>query len=286
MDISVGRESEFEHAAAAWAEGVRSELRFWRKQLRLAANGKCPELVGRTTPNRPVLAALRDCIPDHNECRILDVGAGPLSLCGSHLDGRRKITVVPIDPLASFYGPICREFGIIPPIATEFGFAEDVSAQFAEGSFDIAFSVNALDHTINPVGAITEMLIVTKIGGTIYLNHALNEGALEGYRGFHQWNFAQEGDEFVIWNRKGSTSNISRLLAGVADIEVRTEGTRVCVYITKLAEPVDDLIAFHRLRRAAHLKAFVLYIAENQLPPPFGGPDVRRRALKTVFRMR
>jgi SAM-dependent methyltransferase len=67
--------------------------------------------------------------------------------------------------------------------------------------FDLAYAVNALDHSYDPLAVIAAMLRATKRGGWLALDHYVDEAEYEGYAGLHQWNFRAEGGEFVIWNK-------------------------------------------------------------------------------------
>lgn len=262
------RDEQFTRSVTAWADGVRSELRFWRKHLGLVARGRNPEYVQRLAPDRPVIAELAPLISGPN-CCILDVGAGAITACGTTMAGK-VISVVPIDPLASFYDQIRREFGIGTTVPTQFGFAEDLSAQFTEESFDIAFSINALDHAIDPIGAIVEMLVVLKTGGTIFIGSKPNEAEVECYHGMHQWNFCDQNGDFVIWNRE-VRHNMTHVLSSCASVRTESRDGMLHVYIRKLLSPVSDLAAFHRSRRALYLPAVLRFMVENQLPPPLEG---------------
>jgi len=80
-------------------------------------------------------------------------------------------------------------YNITPPVRTEKCDGEELSKKFQEGSFDIVYSSNAIDHMYNPLRCITEMVWVVTKGGHIILR--FNEMAAEFNRnaGLHQWNF-------------------------------------------------------------------------------------------------
>ncbi len=50
--------------------------------------------------------------------RILDVGAGPLTVLGKRLTGV-QIDITAVDPLAGDYGTLLQRHGIAPPIRTQ-----------------------------------------------------------------------------------------------------------------------------------------------------------------------
>ena len=71
-------------------------------------------------------------------------------------------------------------------------------AQFGEKQFDIVHGQNCIDHTVNPLEAIRQMLAVTKPGGFVVLYHAENEGKNKSYKQLHKWDFTCESDHFLI----------------------------------------------------------------------------------------
>jgi hypothetical protein len=53
------------------------------------------------------------------EVAILDVGAGPLTILGKRYPGK-SLRITPVDPLAREYDRLLAEFGVVPPIRTDF----------------------------------------------------------------------------------------------------------------------------------------------------------------------
>jgi SAM-dependent methyltransferase len=103
-----------------------------------------------------------------------------------------------VDTLGDEYQKLLKKYGVVPLVPTQQLDAEKLSERFAPDTFDIAHARNCLDHSYDPVLAIEQMLLVTKPGGVVALVHSHNEGAVELYRGLHQWNFRKEGDRFLI----------------------------------------------------------------------------------------
>ena len=97
-------------------------------------------------------------------------------------------------------------------------FAEHLSAYFPAHYFDVTHARNALDHAVNPLRALMEMLEVTRRGGIIFTDHSRNEASREGWTGFHQWNFDVRNGDFVIWNREAIHS-VSEIFASVAEVQ-------------------------------------------------------------------
>lgn len=132
-----------------------------------------------------------------DSARILDVGCGPFSTLGTHLDGV-SLEIVACDVLADKYRKIAQKKGIVPIIQIE---KQDMECMtYDDESFDIVHCRNALDHTNNPIDALGEMLRVCKPGGFVYLRHFENVGKNNDYSGSHHWNICLFDDDCKIWN--------------------------------------------------------------------------------------
>jgi SAM-dependent methyltransferase len=148
------------------------------------------------------------------EVSILDVGAGPLTWLGYRYPGKR-LTIVPVDPLADEYDLLLRAAGLEPPIRTIRVAGEDLLERFGPESFDIAYATNALDHSADPLAIISNMVTVVRPGGTVILRHKRNEGQSARYSGLHQWNFDAVDDNLLLWNEAVEV-NVGSALAGDA----------------------------------------------------------------------
>jgi hypothetical protein len=78
------------------------------------------------------------------------------------------------------------------------------------------FAQNCIDHALDPVTAILEMLKVVKPGRYVYMKHSQNEAVKENWFGLHQWNLAEENGEFIISSRD-SRVNFTREYAHLAE---------------------------------------------------------------------
>jgi SAM-dependent methyltransferase len=123
-----------------------------------------------------------------------------------------KVQVYASDILANEYNRILKEKGIKPVVPVT---REDMeSLSYANDFFDIVYCVNALDHAVNPIGAIQEMYRVVKPGGWIYLKCFVNVGEKENYVGMHMWNVKLDGNNnLIIWNKEKSFS-VNELFPG------------------------------------------------------------------------
>ncbi len=229
-----------------WRGGIAYEVEFWERWHATRGAEWPDEYLRRLQPDREiqdyVVAGVIAAAPE--KTRVLDVGAGPVSRLGPCWQGRR-LDIVAVDPLAPFYDAIAGRHGAAWPIRTIQGFAEDLGSQFAPGEFDAVYCSNALDHSIDPLRGLEEMLIVTRVGGRITLEHAPNEAERENYDGFHQWNLDLVDDEFWIWNRDASF-DMNALLAPFARLESRRTDRRLWITLIK---SVDLGLDFPRRRR-------------------------------------
>lgn len=237
----------------AWRNELDSEIFFWERWF--ATKGyRWPEDYEARLKGMALAPWRAALLPSNGRPRILDVGAGPISNAGHVVPGR-EADFRAIDPLARAYQRIMAENNVIPPVRTEFGFAEDLSCRFAPSSFDLVISTNALDHSIDPMWGILEMLIVTEVGGAIALCHEQNEAVRHNYKGLHHWNFNVQDGAFVIWT-PDVRLNVTSMLSGFADVESELKES-VFITLRKRAEPPFDLLEHHRRLRAGLLAALL-----------------------------
>jgi SAM-dependent methyltransferase len=213
-----------------WRARKGTELDFWSAWL-VGAPG-AEEWAGdrelRLSPDTeirdPLLRAELDRIAAE-EVSILDVGAGPITKVGFRYPGR-KLTIVPVDPLADDYDRLLRDAGLDPPIRTIRVAGEDLLDHFGPGTFDIACATNSLDHSADPVRIISGMVGVVRRGGVVLLKHKRNEGESARYGGLHQWNFDVDGERLLVWNNAADV-NITDTLAGRAETKAWRSGNEV-----------------------------------------------------------
>lgn len=185
-----------------WTSGLKREAAFWQRQISGEENRWKEQFAARFRKGRPLHPQFCDVLPfpPGSRIEILDVGAGPATVLGDTWEGR-TITITAVDPLADDYNRMIDEAGIIPAVRTQRCEAERLVEMFGENRFDATFSRNAIDHSYDPLRSIRQMIAVTRPGGIIRLEHALNEGEKHRYGALHQWNFCEENGAFVIWNR-------------------------------------------------------------------------------------
>jgi SAM-dependent methyltransferase len=187
-----------------WRTRTSSEVDFWAGWLVGApgteqwASDRESRLDPDTEIRDPVVRAELERNPAE-EVSILDVGAGPVTWLGYRYPGK-KLTIVPVDPLADEYDRLLREAKLDPPIRTVRVAGEALVEHFGSRRFDIAYATNALDHSADPFTIISNMVAVVRAGGVVLLRHKRNEGDSARYGGLHQWNFDAVDDDLVLWN--------------------------------------------------------------------------------------
>lgn len=227
-----GALSAFRSHRAIWEQGVEDELEFWDAWARTRGLDWPQEFAERLdpqTPLQPHLCALLD--PERSVHELLDVGAGPLTCLGKKWGGR-MLRIRAIDPLAEQYRRILDKYGIVPLVVTEKGEAEQLTVYYPADHFDLVHARNCLDHSYDPEAAIRQMLGVVKPGGSVWLEHRINEGRNVEYEGLHQWNFYASRGEFCIASRR-RTRNMTRRLAALCQVECNENDGWITVKLRK-----------------------------------------------------
>jgi ubiquinone/menaquinone biosynthesis C-methylase UbiE len=204
------------HGKEQWLAGIDSEIAFWR-DLIATKGGQWPDsFAKRFDPDFP----LQDWVvkwldPARPVARILDVGAGPLTILGKVWDGHR-VEITAVDALADQYDELLRG-AEPPPVRTVRCDTERLSDILPANHFDFAAARNTLDHSYDPMECIRQMCRVTRPGGHIGMRHFANEAETGCYEGLHQWNFSADGEDMAIWN-KLERHSLRALVADLATI--------------------------------------------------------------------
>lgn len=172
--------------------GIEAEIAYWRNKLTTLGHRDMSLL--EFTP------ALAPYLPQGQErVSILDVGCGPTFTIGGLHNGK-PLDIVGLDPLTDAYSALLKELGIERKYPAYTGLGENLPDYFAEGSFDVVFSKNALDHAQDPYKVIRAMLKVCKDDGMVIFSVFSNEAINTNYSGFHQWNFSKIESNLIFWN--------------------------------------------------------------------------------------
>jgi SAM-dependent methyltransferase len=202
-----------------WRTRTSSEVDFWAEWLVGApgteqwASDREARLDPDTEIRDPLVCAELERNPAE-EVSILDVGAGPVTWLGYRYPGK-KLTIVPVDPLADEYDRLLRDAKLDPPIRTVRVAGEALAEHFGSRRFDIAYATNSLDHSADPFTIISNMAAVVRVGGVVLLRHKRNEGDSARYGGLHQWNFDVVDDGLIVWNNAVQV-NVGAALEGRA----------------------------------------------------------------------
>ena len=205
----------------AWVHraGLRGELSWWRGYIATSGGAWPEDLRQRLDPDAPLLEPLiADRLDrfDGRSVRVLDVGAGPVSVLGkTHGDVRLDVTAV--DPLGKQYARLLAKAGIAPPVPTLACKGEDVAARFGPNAFHVAYSRNAIDHSADPLAIVSAMTDTVIPGGFVALRHYRCEAETNGYIDLHNWNFDVESGSLLIWGPYGSY-DLSAELSGKATV--------------------------------------------------------------------
>ena len=133
----------------------------------------------------PLVEYLVLLVGDKKDVKIADIGSGPFSTIGRYLTGV-KIEIYPSDQ-QDFTG-FWKKYKVSPMFPIEYQNMENLT--YPDEFFDIVHCTNALDHTINALEAVKEMLRVCKTGGWIYIDCSLDQLST-GYK--HYWNTKEDG---------------------------------------------------------------------------------------------
>jgi ubiquinone/menaquinone biosynthesis C-methylase UbiE len=176
-----------------WEKGKNNTLRFYKAKL--------PWKEKQFNHAFPLYPYFDPMIGSKKEVKIADVGCGMFCTIGSTWPNT-KVEVYPSDALATEFNQILAEAKVKVLIPVKYEDMEKLS--YKDNFFDIVNCCNALDHTSDPIRAISEMYRVTKPGGFTYLRHFPNVGESERYAGLHIWNLDIDNDgHCIIWNKNG-----------------------------------------------------------------------------------
>lgn len=213
-------------ALANRQRGLRMEERFWDRWL--AQKGwKWPEEYReRLDPNTRLDERLALLIPADRSAplRILDVGAGPLTVLGK-LHPRGPLAITAVDPLGERYARLLSKHGVVPLVATGTLAAEELAGSLPHASFHLVHARNSIDHALDPVAAIAAMLQVVEPGCCVYLDHEQNEAEREHWRGLHQWNFQVRDGRFLLSDARHEV-DLGHRFASQAELEIDGSGDR------------------------------------------------------------
>jgi SAM-dependent methyltransferase len=219
-----------------WSRGIEFELSFWKKWIETKGLNWPGDYSFRTNPDAQLQWSIAGHLRGFNGARlkILDVGAGPMTAVGKKFRGI-PVELTAVDALAEAYDQLAFPPGL-PLVRTQQCYSEQLSEKFAPDSFDVVFARNTLDHSCDPVMAITEMIKVARPGGLVVTEHLANEAITEKWQGFHQWNFRVVDADLEIVDRETTTS-LSEVISGLAAITSISPDNAQVVHCTLRKHP-------------------------------------------------
>ena len=208
---------------AHWKKALPGEVEFWRTFLSQRGGRWEQEFNRRVNPDEPLEAWVQQYLDSTADtvAKILDVGAGPLTILGKVWE-KRRIHITAVDPLAAEYTDLLRREGIVSLVQILPAEAEQLVTRFGHECFDLVHCANALDHSHDPFRAILEMMSVVKTGGYVLLRHFRREAENRGFTGLHQWNFDVREGRLLCGNAWDDT-NLTDRLGNSAAVEARLE---------------------------------------------------------------
>lgn len=262
----------FRSAFFRWAGSLQEELEFWTHWAESGGAPNPEHHALRTDPSTPIQPAVVEFARENGlqYLQVLDVGSGPLTKVGHRAPADLAITVHTCDPLAPAYISAFNRYRIPVPNPPAFALAEYLSAFYEPSSIDVITCNNALDHCIDPLRALNEMLRVLKPGGILLCSHHRNEGQKANYEGLHQFNIDTEDGKPILWNRNNRVAIAERLDVATDTRVVEEDEHWVHVCIRKLGEFGDVGGADHA---RAQLRELLLGAVEQGLAKQVTTPE-------------
>lgn len=168
----------------------------------------------------------------------LDIGCGALSrLRWGALNGFLNVTGV--DPLLDMYAIVRERHGLsmLPEIACARDLcigAEDLVTEVAPGSYDFAYSSNALDHTSDPVAVIQSIASALRPGGLFALDVFTREGSRENWWQLHQFDiYVDAGGSLVCEGRDGTIRPLFPAESGLVVRAIPTNNDAVTAVVAE-----------------------------------------------------
>lgn len=211
------RDLQREQIKRNWINNKDTEIGYWEAVL----CGKIKDKPERMNVSRSFPKYLMTYLPKRKKViKVLDVGSGPVSTVGTKIANRQVILDL-VDPMADEYMAIIKKYAIKVPLLPKKGFAENLSQISDENTYDLVYSENALDHAIDPIKGVREMLKVVRKNCYVVLLCHMNEASTQKGNWLHQWNFYIEGNDFIMSDLYGNKDNITALFGSEALIEIK-----------------------------------------------------------------
>lgn len=226
--------------AGTWNSRAPSEVDFWSRWVETSGAKWPAGFKRKTDPEAPLLPEIEDFLSElgaghSGTVEILDIGSGPLSVVG-HLSPKHTVQLTLIDPLAEQYNEILDAAGVdgrLPRPQT--GYFETALGQLGANRFDVVWCRNSLDHSLDPLLGLHNLIAMCKTGGGVLLKFHPNEADRGNYGGLHQWNL-DKCENAIVLKQKNRELDLTPLLlaqnllsisiSNAGDVEVRLQKVR------------------------------------------------------------
>lgn len=238
-----------------WEQEINEEIAFWANWLETKGSKWPEDYRRRLDPEQrlpPLIekSLLGKGIAKGTAVKVLDLGAGPLTLVGKSSE-YFQVDVLPVDPLAEEYNQLLDEYHVDVPVRTVKGAAETLDCVVGEEKFNVIWICNSLDHSYDPVLGLFQAYKALAPEGSVLLIFHPNEADVAGYHGLHNWNFDVRDGNFLIESR-GRMVNVSEMFSRFGNLRVlppkstatATSKTKLVVELVKTQEiSLFDLLA-------------------------------------------
>jgi SAM-dependent methyltransferase len=175
------------------AVGKAHEIGFWREFMQ---SDRCRFGWCDATPNpecdQEIYTLLRYVASSFGQSGrtvdVLDIGSGPISVLTNVFHGLQA-NLKAADPLADDYEKLwtdhARRLRAVRPMGVA---GEDLVDYFGSNAFDVTHIRNAIDHAVNPIAVVEQLIEITRKNGLVIIHGFENEADSERWGGFHQWN--------------------------------------------------------------------------------------------------
>lgn len=207
-----------------WTRFQDERLSFWNDWIH-GTGDMAQDRAFRLDKSRWLPDWAMECLesPPGETIRVLDLGSGPISSLAPKWD-ERYVSVIAADPLADKLNTMLDEAGIehTPVIPTE---GWDLIGRLPDSSFDLAYSSDFLEFTIDPLACIRQLIRVLKPGCWCVLFQKKVQVDREWvFFADQPWVFESDGQHVFLRNWK-RIRHISDLVGGIAQVEVFDEGS-------------------------------------------------------------
>lgn len=181
---------------AEWRAGLAGELEFWRRWARVHRD----LALERIDPRRPLMGCVDRAVTlvEAEPVRILEVGAGMVSVMGRVHSAGKRLEFTHCDPLGHAFPAILAEHAIPRPYPVLPSAAEELRQHFAAESFDVVFGQNCLDHCWDPRAVFGQIAEVLRPGGRLVIRHIYRCRARNNVEGLHRWDFFVGSGQVVV----------------------------------------------------------------------------------------